>query len=501
MARSRAGARRTALTYVAVGAIVLSGCGGTRVSDEAIERAAGVGVTRPVPAPGVAAPSDATGAPAATSAQAEAVPGPAVAATGAVGEPAAGVVAPSTEGKPTARGQVDSTQASTSGSRSAAASAQPAAPTKKSVIKLGAVGTFSGPVGALVKDAATGIRVWAQHTNDNGGVNGHPVVVLVGDDGGDPARFNSIVQQFYEKDGVLAFLYTTLGFSPNGNNKYLDSKKIFTFGTDGGLDAAYNNPYVLTPTPVGRTLGDSIMFALSKVAIPQAKTKFASFACSDIGLCDLFDERWTNPEILKRTGFTLTARGRPSLTQPDYTAQCLAARNSGAQVFMAALDTASLRRVAGDCARQNYRPIFGTVDLLALANLPSDPNVDGMVVASRIAPWVDTRVPGIAELHRAFARYAPGAVISGGNANGWILGEFFAAAGERLPEHPTQADLVDGIYSVKKNNLNGMTYPITLTRGQPLARQLCFGVVVIKDRTYAQLPGPSLYCEKNANIE
>lgn len=362
------------------------------------------------------------------------------------------------------------------------------------------VGTFSGPVGALVKDTVTGIRVWAQHANATGGVHGHPIEMLVGDDGGDPARFISLQQQFLEQDGVLAFLYSTLGFSPNGNNKYLDAKQIYTFGTDGGLDVAYDNPYVLTPTPAGRTLGDSIMFALSKVAIPQGKTKFASFTCSDIGLCDLYDERWTDPEVLAQTGFTLTARGRPSLTQPDYTAQCLNAKNAGAEVVMAALDTASLRRLAGDCARQDYRPIFGTVDLLALADLPSDPNVDGLIVASRIVPWVDTRVPGIAELHEAFGRYAPGTVISGGMANGWILGEFFAAAGADLPDNPTQADLTEGIFSIKDENLSGMTYPITLTRGQPDERELCFGIVQIKDRKYSQFPGPSLYCDQGPTI-
>ncbi|MGQ0629723.1 MAG: ABC transporter substrate-binding protein [Sporichthyaceae bacterium] len=495
MTRCLKPACRRSLPGVVALVLVVSGCGGTRVDAEEIRRAAGLGL----------APATAPVRPVAP------VQGAVTTSTVPTDEPTKPVTdrraALAPDNLPETAQSRPRRTSDAAPRRSVAASVAPqksAAPATgvldKSVIKLGVVGTFSGPVGALVKDTATGIRVWAQHTNAGGGVNGHPVEVLVGDDGGDPARFIALQKQFLEQDGVLAFLYSTLGFSPNGNNKYLDSKKIFTFGTDGGLDVAYVNPYVLTPTPVGRTLGDSIMFALSKVALPQGRTNFASFTCSDIGLCDLYDERWTNPEVLKRTGFTLTARGRPSLTQPDYTAQCLAARNAEAEVFMAALDTASLRRVAGDCARQNYRPIFGTVDLLALANLPSDPNVDGLVVASRIVPWVDTRVPGIAELHQAFAQYSPRTVISGGMANGWLLGEFFAAAGKNLPDAPTQADLADGIYSIKNENLNGMTYPITLTRGQPAQRQLCYGVVVIKDRAYSQFPGPSLYCEKSVPL-
>jgi len=81
-----------------------------------------------------------------------------------------------------------------------------------------------------------------------------------------PGRYISLQQQFAEQKGAIAFLYGTLGFSPNGNNKYLDAKKIFTFGTEGGLDTAYNDPYVLTATPTGHTNADSILLALGDVA-------------------------------------------------------------------------------------------------------------------------------------------------------------------------------------------------------------------------------------------
>jgi ABC-type branched-subunit amino acid transport system substrate-binding protein len=367
-------------------------------------------------------------------------------------------------------------------------------PATKSVIRLGVVGTFSGPVGGLVKDTVTGIRVWGQYINANGGVNGHPVEILVGDDGGDPARYISLQQQFAEQKGAIAFLYGTLGFSPNGNNKYLDSKHIFTFGTEGGLDTVYNDPYVLTATPAGHTNADSILLALGDVARPLHKVKFAEFACSDFGLCDNFDNRWSNPSALKQVGFQLVARGRPSLTQPDYTSQCLAAKQGGAEVVMLALDTASLRRFAGSCARQNYHPIFGTADLLASNSLPVDPNVDGLIVATKMAPWTDPSVAGIAEVTKAFATYAPGPLPTGGNTNGWILGQFFAAAGKNLPDRPTAADVADGLYQIKNDNLQGMTFPITMTRGQTMPKQLCYGVVVIKDRKYSKFPGKALRC-------
>ena len=477
--------------------LVLTGCGGTRVSDEDIERAAGIGQVVTVPQGDIngALPAGRTGTGAgAVATDTGAVPG----GPGTTGMPAAGT-APGTADAGTSTTGGEKGQGAATASKPAPSAAPAAAgPANKPLIKVGAVGTFSGPVGALVKDAVNGMRVWQQWTNAHGGVNGHPVEVLVGDDGGDPGRYLSIQRQFVEQDGVIAFLYGTLGFSPNGNNKYLDSQKIFTFGTEGGLETAYNNAYVLTATPSGYAFADSILLALGDVARPLGKKKFATFTCSDFALCDLFDQRWSDSAALKEVGFELVARGRPSLTQPDYTAQCLAAKNAGAEVLQFALDTASLRRFAGDCARQNYRPIYGTADLLALSTLPSDPNVDGMIVASKMAPWTDISVPGIAEATKAFAQYAPGAPFTGGNANGWILGQFFAAAGANFPDGAvTKADVEAGVYKIRNNNLQGMTFPITMTRGKPMARQVCYGVVVIKDRKYSQTQGTALRCPKS----
>ena len=66
---------------------------------------------------------------------------------------------------------------------------------------------------------------------------------------------------------------------------------------------------------------------------------------------------------------------------------------------------------------------------------------------------------------------------------------------QRLGKDSTQADFDAGLYKIKNNDLQGMTYPITMTTGQPVQRQLCYGVVVIKDKKYVKYPGKSLYCD------
>ncbi|WP_156869980.1 ABC transporter substrate-binding protein [Sporichthya polymorpha] len=489
MSRSLSRGRRAVIAVVA-GALVLSGCGGTRVTDEAIQAAVGIRADEaPVPAAvaGAAAPApDVAVAPAAPDAvDVGSAPNTAdpVAPTGAAATTATrGDIAAA--GRPAARPSEGRT-----------------ATGPKSVVRLGAVGTFSGPVGSLVKDTVTGLRVWSQAVNAAGGVNGHPIELLVGDDGGDPARYYAMQKQFVEQQGVLAFLFNTVAYAPAGNNKYLDTEKIYTFGTDGGLELPYTNPYVLTATPAGLTLADGMMLALSKAlnakGRSQGPVKLAAFACSDFGLCDNFDRRWSNPDVLRKSGFELVARGRPSLTQPDFTSQCLAAEQAGATTILLGMDSASIRRFAGNCARQNYRPQFATADIVVTRDLPLDPTVDGLLVATKMAPFTDLRVPGVAEAHRAFTRFLPGQVVTGGMVNGWIIGEFFAQAAKDLPDNPTRADLADGLYRLQNNDLKGMTYPITLTRGKPAPRHLCYGLVAISGKKFTTAPGPSLDCVKN----
>jgi hypothetical protein len=40
-----------------------------------------------------------------------------------------------------------------------------------------------------------------------------------------------------------------------------------------------------------------------------------------------------------------------------------------------------------------------------------------------------------------------------------------------------------------------MTYPITMTEGQPMKKQLCYGVVQVKDLKYSKVPGQALRCK------
>src|SRR5205807_3498927 len=128
----------------------------------------------------------------------------------------------------------------------------PAAPTggAKSPVAIGTVATLTGPVGAFVKDSVFAVSVWVKTINGKGGVNGHAVRHIVADDGGDPARYNANVRQLVEEQGVVAFIFNTIGFA-GGDLSYVNQKRVPIIGHEAGTELGYASPMVFTPFPAG----------------------------------------------------------------------------------------------------------------------------------------------------------------------------------------------------------------------------------------------------------
>src|SRR5258708_17670987 len=74
----------------------------------------------------------------------------------------------------------------------------------KSPIVFGSIGTDSGILGEILVSALHGAKAWAADVNARGGLNGHPVRIVFGDDGGDPGRALSLAKGMVEQQGVIA---------------------------------------------------------------------------------------------------------------------------------------------------------------------------------------------------------------------------------------------------------------------------------------------------------
>jgi branched-chain amino acid transport system substrate-binding protein len=230
-----------------VAALLVGGCG-TRLADgEIIKAATHVAVTPgAAPAAGTVGAEAATAAGAAVASGGEQVPtaaGPTGSASGTASAaptggsitggggtaalgPAAGTGARSAtpSAGPAAKTPAGGAAPAATGPNSPAPGATPAqsAAATKSVITIGNVGDYSGIVGSVLKEGGPMAQVVGRHINDNGGLNGHPVKVLVADAAGDPSRGLSIVRDMVENKGAIAFMGNVWVLSASGARAYLE---------------------------------------------------------------------------------------------------------------------------------------------------------------------------------------------------------------------------------------------------------------------------------------
>ena len=510
----RAVAGRVALA-LALGSLILAGCGGSRVSRADIERAAQGSNAAPGPAAaGQAAAPAGTGAAAATDTVVTApgvtsAPGvgansPAVAASPAVagGSTAAGSTGtrPGAATAPTPAGSGARTAAApapgTPGSPGPAPAPGPGPGTAAAPagalgpVVLGNVGDYSGVIGASMSSGKTGIGVWQQWVNANGGLNGHPVRVIIADSQGDPNRYQQIAKQMVEREGIIAFVGNQNPLAARGAAQYLLEKNVpVVGGANVDHDLWYGNAMHF---PAGADI-KTLAFGVGQLAVQQSKPKLGIIWCSEAAVCRAFNDYISSPEMKQKTNAELVYSAQASLVQPDYTAECLQARNRGVQALMLALDSNAWHRFSRSCAQQGYNPQYIGATM-AFTRESDDPNLEGALNPESVFPYGATDTEPARLFQRAMAQYAPGQPVAAGAASAWVAGMLFREAARNLPAQPTSQDILNGLYSIKNDDLGGLTVPLTFTKGQPPQVPDCYFVVQIKNAKFTAPQGSKPNC-------
>ena len=351
------------------------------------------------------------------------------------------------------------------------APAQPAPGGNLEPIRIGAVGTLSGPAGALLKDAVLAVQVWAKWKNAQGGINGHAIEYSVADDGADPARHRAQVQDFVERRKVIAFVQNQEGIVGPSAAEYPTQHRVPVINTEGGGNYPYDSPYYFPTTSSGDELAFVMIASFAKVAIPAGKTKLGMITCAEASQCRNFDKTWTSDRA-KKLGFQIVYNAQASLVQPDFTSECLSAQRAGAQAMIFGMDSNSIGRIATSCARQGYKPLYGISGNTAQPNILTETSLDGTVVGHHTWAWPARDNPARQEFHEVFARYAPNLVTTGSHAVGWSAAKAFELAAAKVGPSPTSEQIVQGLWALQNNDLGGITYPLTFTQGKPAVPRL-----------------------------
>jgi branched-chain amino acid transport system substrate-binding protein len=360
---------------------------------------------------------------------------------------------------------------------------------------IGSVGTWSGIVGQNVVGGLNALRSWVASTNAAGGLGGHQVRLEVADDGTDPARHRALVQEFVERRGVMAFVYNAAVFSGQASVEYLNAHKIPVVGGSGTEPWYTTSPMFFTQIIAGEVAIEATTASYARSAKAANMTKMGLVTCSDgVQVCE--DTARSVPRYASKYGVQLAYQGKASLAAPDFTANCLAARNAGVQILYLALDANSYQRFGRSCASVDYHPKYGVAQPVMLAELARDPNLQGSPGVSYTAPFFYDANPAIAEFHRAMSQYAAGAALTGSASLGWSAAKLLQAAARRLSAIPTSADILEGVWALNGEDLGGLTAPLRFRRDGPTVPPVCYWQVVVADNSYKSPDNGTRHCEQ-----
>ena len=471
---------RRRLTTTAVGlaalcvAALFGGCG-SRLSEHTLADAAHRPIVRGGSSAAEAAGSQSTG-------------------VGAASTPSTAPVTSPGSAAGTASGTAGGASGATPGAAKASSGAAPShAGSAGSTINLGNVGTYSGVIGAVFSGAQQTLQVWQAYTNAHGGLNGHPIHLFIEDDGADPSTSATDVQQEVTQDHVIAFVGNLVPLTVNASVSYLQQQNIPVIGGDASSTTWWQSP-VLFPQAGSALLPHEANFTI-KQAVAKGDTKMGLLYCVEDTTCTAAYQSLIQQGAAKQDdGVDPVYTSSFSITQPDFTAQCINAKQAGANFIYFAGDGDSLIRMANDCAAQGYDPQYVGDSIAITSEVATDPHLYGLIAGQSNFPWIDSFTPAQAAYQQAVKTYAPSLKGSATTAAEWAAGELAVAAASALTATPTSAQFFQGLWAIKNNTLGGLSPPLTFNANAPATPSNCYFLMDLQNGQFVDVQNGGTQC-------
>ena len=408
---------------------------------------------------------------------------------------AAGSPAGSTAGRPAAGGGTPQTAAAPAPGGGVPAPVPGPGSGVKAALTIGSITHMSGPAASGTLPGLDGLQLWVKATNAKGGVNGHLIKLLVADDNTDNARHRQLTQEFVEQKGAIAFVQNGEALTGSASVDYLKANGVPDINSIGGNTYFYDSPVHFPLVAHGEEFVKASLYNSADYAKQKGVKKYGLIACTEAQVCNDTERLNGNAENVKAAGMELAYKSRASLAQPDFTAECIGARNAGVQILQIALDGNSVARVAASCARQNYKPLFTVFGAIAFDKMKDNPDLDGLTVNANGFPYFICGDPATAEFCDAQRKYGPVQVYGIGNSIGWTAGKAFELAARNVSDtKPTSAEILEGLWSFKNETLGGLTHPLTFNKGQNASRKACWWQLVLVKGKWTAPNGMQVAC-------
>ncbi len=351
-------------------------------------------------------------------------------------------------------------------------------------IVIGTIGGYSGNAAGSqgLIDEAT--QVWADYVNHNGGINGHPVKLIIKDDANDPAKALQAAKELIDEDNVVAIVGHA-SLVDTGWVEYAAKKQVPVIGGPPVQASSFTSPNVF---PTGANTPAMIVGQFVRMD-DAGLEEMAIMYCAESPVCASIEPLSKALAALVSPDLSISYATKISATQPSYSAECLAAKDSGADAMFPAIQAPAVITLASGCARVGFDPTEAAAFTVFTPTSLAEPALNGSLLVSPTVNYLDesnkqvkTYIDAVNEFKPDMAKspqFTPNTFWA------WLGGAMFQKAAEKANLSPTStsADLYKGLYQIKDETLDGAIAPTTYVKGKPTFSS-CWFDVDIEDGKY-----------------
>ena len=300
-----------------------------------------------------------------------------------------------------------------------------------------------------------GEQAYFKYINEQGGVNGRQIKLIVEDDQMTPAQTVAKVRKLIEQDKVFG-LFAPLGTAPLLAVKdYLDQ----------------NNVLVTLPSTASSKFTGKYIFGLipKYTGEGQVQAKFAVETLKANKISIAYQNDDSGKEASKGAVDALAAKYnlKPveqiaiEATAVDLSAEALKLKNSGADVVISDNGPKVSAALINEMAQIGYKPKI-MLWLQAAGEIMFDltgPNIDGAYADNWVID-INSNDAKVKLMKETVKKYYPNENITAATLDGWNRGMIFAEGLKRAGKNPTLDSFVAGMETMKNWDA-GMTAPLT----------------------------------------
>lgn len=329
---------------------------------------------------------------------------------------------------------------------------------------MGVICSCTGSLGSAQVPIEDVYRAWINSVNVSGGIDGHQIQLVAEDDGGTPGTALSDAQTLIS-DHVVAI--ADMSIVDTAWASAVQAAKIPVVGVGIPNVTFFENPDFF---PEGQT-ADSTAYAVAAAAKASGAKSLGILYCAEAVVCEQLVP--TMKAEGKAMGIPVVFSASISATAPDYTAQCVAAKQAHVGALAIFDESPEIIHVGQDCNLQDYNPVYVTEGASFGENLVKSSGIKDLWSEYADLPFWATN-PSVQAMDAAVDKYYPGLrsndqVWYEDAAMAWpsgiLLEDAIKAGGLTASAQPSSTEVVDGLNSLHGDTLDGWSPPLTFSAG------------------------------------